>query len=85
MWGGLNWRRIGPKGGYCFENIIPHLFLQMHLVIILKLSMSVHTFYMYDDIQFRNLIILYLQFVLQRDILRSHYARAFLSLLVYLI
>jgi len=57
----------------------------MHLVIILKLSMSVHTFYMYDDIQFRNLIILYLQFVLQRDILRSHYARAFLSLLVYLI
>jgi len=57
----------------------------MHLVIILKLSMSVHTFYMYDDIQFGNLIIFYLQFVLQRDILSSHYARVFLSLLVYLI
>jgi len=53
-----------PKGMLLFENIIPHLFLRMHLVIILNLSMSVHTFYMYDDIQFGNLIIFYLQFVL---------------------
>ena len=53
-----------PKVRLLFENIIPHLFLRMHLVIILKLSMSVHTFYMYDDIQFGNLIIFYLQFVL---------------------
>jgi hypothetical protein len=43
--------------------------------------MSVHTFYMYDDIQFGNLIIFYLQF----DILSSHYARASLRLFVYLI
>ena len=32
-----------------------------------------------------NLIIFYLQFVSQRDIFSSHYARAFLSLFVYLI
>ena len=53
-----------PKGRLLFENIVLNLFLRMHLVIILTLSLSVHTFYMYDDIQFGNLIIFYLQFVL---------------------
>ena len=53
-----------PKGRLLCENIVLNLFLRMHLVIILTLSLSVHTFYMYDDIQFGNLIIFYLQFVL---------------------
>jgi len=64
VWSGLNWHIIGPQEVLLFENIIPHLYLRMHLVIILKLSMRVHTFYMYDDVQFGNLIIFYLQFVL---------------------
>jgi len=64
VWNGLNWHRIGPKERLLFENIMPNLSLRMHLVIILKLSMSVHTFYIYDDIQFGNLIIFYLQLVL---------------------
>ena len=63
----MEWIKLAqdrPKGRLLFENIVLNLFLRMHLVIILTLSLSVHTFYMYDDIQFGNLIIFYLQFVL---------------------